>query len=71
MAAPSLPDSGLTSFADKSYLNYVIPAETGLDLERTFESLAPGKGLEESIQTRESLFFGKATTFFLSIDPDN
>jgi hypothetical protein len=50
-------DSG-TTFADQSYLTYLVPASTNLDLENLFGDIDAGKPILESIKTRESLFFG-------------
>lgn len=46
-------------FADQAYLTYLIPSETDLDLETAFKGLEQGKSISESIEQRESLFFGE------------
>lgn len=45
-------------FAEDSYLTYLIPSSTDLDLDKAFKDLEPGKTILDSIQQRESLFFG-------------
>lgn len=45
-------------FVEHSYLTYMIPMETSLDLEKAFKSVEPGKSVLDSIQQRDSLFFG-------------
>lgn len=46
-------------FAEQSQLTYLIPSESNLNLEEAFKNLEPGKFILDSIQRRESLFFGR------------
>lgn len=48
-----------TEFAEQSHLSYLIPEDTNLDLEAAFKGVEPGKSILESIQRRDTLFFGK------------
>ncbi|KAL6403589.1 hypothetical protein AUP68_12946 [Ilyonectria robusta] len=45
-------------FAEQSQLTYLIPSESNLNLEEAFKNLEPGKSIFDSIDRRESLFFG-------------
>ncbi|CEI39185.1 unnamed protein product [Fusarium venenatum] len=47
-----------TEFAEQSNLSYLIPEDTGLDLEAAFKGVEPGKSILESIKRRDALFFG-------------
>jgi hypothetical protein len=47
-----------SSFTDQSYLTYVIPSETNINLEEAFTGLQQGKPILESLPQRQSLFFG-------------
>lgn len=45
-------------FVDRSYLTYIVPFETDLNVEEALRhAKAPGKAIEE-IEQREWLFFG-------------
>lgn len=46
-------------FVKQSYLTYAIPATTNIDLEQAFKDVEAGKSILESIQQRDSLFFGR------------
>ena len=50
------------SFLGRSYLTYMVPFATNLELEEALQHPdGPGKAVEE-LQKREWLFFGTATT---------
>lgn len=54
---PSL-DSG-PGFIDQAYLSYLVPSETNIDVSSVFGSIDRTKPILESIEQRETLFFGK------------
>lgn len=57
-AAAGGAKGGSSSFTDQSYLTYIIPSETNINLEEAFKGLQQGQSILESIPQRESLFFG-------------
>lgn len=54
----SLPRDNSGSFTDQSYLTYLVPSETDINLDEAFQGLEQGKSILESIPQRETLFFG-------------
>lgn len=50
---------GPVSFAEQSYLSYLIPYKTNADIESLLQGARYGNSLADSIQQRESLYFGK------------
>ncbi|KAJ3473056.1 hypothetical protein NLG97_g10542 [Lecanicillium saksenae] len=54
----ALPRDNSGSFTDQSYLTYLVPAETDINLDEAFKGLEQGKSILESIPQRETLFFG-------------
>lgn len=58
-AAAAAAKGAGSSFTDQSYLTYIIPSETNLNLEEAFKGLQQGESILESIPQRQSLFFGK------------
>lgn len=46
------------AFAEQSYLTYVVPAATDLELDDLFKEVEQGQSIIDSIEQRESLFFG-------------
>lgn len=58
----ALPRDHSGSFTDQSYLTYLVPAETDINLDEAFKGLEQGKTVLESIPQRETLFFGTVLT---------
>lgn len=56
----NLSRDAAVDFADKAHLSYLIPSETDLDLETAFKGLEQGKSIVQSIEQRETLFFGRS-----------
>ncbi|KAG8351410.1 hypothetical protein FVEN_g10525 [Fusarium venenatum] len=54
-----------TEFAEQSNLSYLIPEDTGLDLEAAFKGVEPGKSILESIKRRDALFFDETVDVLL------
>ncbi|KHN96408.1 uncharacterized protein MAM_05697 [Metarhizium album ARSEF 1941] len=50
---------------EQSYLAYVVPARTELDLESVFKDVDPGKPIFESIEQRELLLFDETVEVLL------
>lgn len=48
------------SFAEQSYLSYLIPYKTNVDIEELLQEAGSGSSVLDSIQQRESLFFGNS-----------
>lgn len=46
-------------FADQSYLTYLVPSETDLDLAKAFQSPNHEGSILDSLAQRDSLFFGE------------
>ena len=46
------------TFVEKSHLAYMIPATTDLNLEEAFGNIESGESFLDSVQQRQSLFFG-------------
>lgn len=57
-ASASLAGYSTSDFADKAYLTCLIPSKTDLDLETAFSDLEQGTSILETIEQRDSLFFG-------------
>jgi hypothetical protein len=47
------------SFLDKSYLTYLVPSATDLQLDEAFRNDGAGKSPIDGIEQREWLFFGR------------
>lgn len=45
-------------FIEQSYLTYLVPSRTSIDLDKAFKDVSTGNSILESIEQRESLFFG-------------
>ncbi|KAF5027653.1 hypothetical protein F66182_214 [Fusarium sp. NRRL 66182] len=54
-----------TEFAEQSYLSYLIPEDTNLDVEAAFKDLEPGKSILDSIKRRDAVFFDETVTVLL------
>ncbi|PHH68842.1 hypothetical protein CDD80_7202 [Ophiocordyceps camponoti-rufipedis] len=54
-----------SSFIENSYLSYIIPYETNLDLARAFTTVDASKPFPQSIRQRETLFFDETVNVFL------
>jgi hypothetical protein len=52
------PIDGAFSFIENSYLSYIIPRATDLDLEEVSQDLEDTGALFETIEKRQSLYFG-------------
>ncbi|KAJ4145236.1 hypothetical protein LMH87_004091 [Akanthomyces muscarius] len=61
----SLPRDNSGSFTDLSYLTYLVPSETDIDLDEAFKGLEQGKSILESIPQRETLFFDETVQVLL------
>lgn len=59
-AGTGLAQDPASRFADCSYLTYLVPAATGLELETAFCNAEAGKPMLEAIRTRDALFFGES-----------
>jgi hypothetical protein len=46
------------SFAEQAYLSYLIPYKTNADIEGLIQEAQAGGTVPDSIQQRESLYFG-------------
>jgi hypothetical protein len=55
-AAAQAPD---VAFVERSQLSYIIPLQTGLRLEDAFGSIEQSQSIVDSIEQRETLFFGE------------
>ncbi|KAJ2974787.1 hypothetical protein NQ176_g5872 [Zarea fungicola] len=53
-----LPGDNSGSFTDQSYLTYLVPSQTNINLDEAFKFVEPGKSVLESIPQRKTLFFG-------------
>lgn len=53
------PESASDEFVEQSYLTYVVPARTNIDLSTAFGDLQPEGSILDSIPQRDSLYFGK------------
>lgn len=49
-----------TELINNSYLTYLVPSETNINLERAFEGFDGSKPINELLEQRDTLFFGKA-----------
>jgi hypothetical protein len=47
-----------TDLINNSYLTYLVPAETNIDLEKALEGFDGSKTVSEIIEQRDTLFFG-------------
>lgn len=47
-----------TDLINNSYLTYLVPAETNIDLEKALEGFDGSKTVSELIEQRDTLFFG-------------
>ncbi|OAA69561.1 hypothetical protein ISF_02831 [Cordyceps fumosorosea ARSEF 2679] len=61
----ALPPDNSGSFTDQSYLTYLVPLETDINLEEAFKHLDQGKPILESIPQRETLFFDETVQVLL------
>ncbi|PFH58253.1 hypothetical protein XA68_13970 [Ophiocordyceps unilateralis] len=59
------PDLISSSFIEQSYLTYIIPFQTDLDLKGAFDSIDVTKSFPDSVKQRESLFFDETVHVFL------
>lgn len=50
-------DNG-SSLAEQAHLTYIVPAQSNFDVEKSFQTSRQGKSVLDSIERRESLFFG-------------
>lgn len=48
-----------SDFIDQSYLTYVVPLRTNLDLDQAFKDADAGKSILDSLQQRDALYFGE------------
>jgi hypothetical protein len=48
-----------TDLINNSYLTYLVPSETNINLEKAFEGFDGSKPITELIEQRDALFFGK------------
>lgn len=55
---PNLANDTTFDFIEQSYLTYIVPSKTNIDLDNAFKDVEAGKSLLESIEQRETLFFG-------------
>ncbi|TQV99409.1 hypothetical protein V2A60_004883 [Cordyceps javanica] len=53
------------SFTDQSYLTYLVPSETDINLDDAFSRLDQDKSILESIPQRETLFFDETVQVLL------
>ncbi|KAM4054909.1 TRAPP trafficking subunit trs65 domain-containing protein [Hirsutella rhossiliensis] len=54
-----------TSFVEASYLTYLVPAETDLDLDKAFKDVDAAKSILDSIPQRDTLFFDETVNVLL------
>ncbi|KID90354.1 hypothetical protein MGU_03059 [Metarhizium guizhouense ARSEF 977] len=52
-------------FLEQSYLTYVVPSRTNINLDDAFKDAGAGKPILESIEQRESLFFDETVDVLL------
>lgn len=48
-----------TELINNSYLTYLVPSETNINLEKALEGFDGSKQIHELIEQRDALFFGK------------
>lgn len=57
---PSKNDNDASpDIVEQSYLTYVVPSQTNIDLDKAFQDADAGKSIIDSLQQRDSLFFGE------------
>ncbi len=54
----AIPEQDHHDFVENSYLTYVIPSRTSVSIEELFGDAEDSKSIFDSIEQRESLFFG-------------
>jgi len=68
MAVPEnddLAEDADARFVEQSYLTYMVPSETNINLEQAFESSEGSGSLLDAIPKRDLLFFGKYFSFLI------
>ncbi|KAG6014685.1 hypothetical protein E4U43_006261 [Claviceps pusilla] len=54
-----------SDFIDQSYLTYVVPLRTNLDLDQAFKDADAGKSILDSLQQRDALYFDETVEVVL------
>lgn len=52
-----------TDLINNSYLTYLVPSETDINLEKAFAEYDGSKPIAEWIEQRDTLYFGKSPQF--------
>ncbi|KAM3563710.1 hypothetical protein ARSEF4850_002188 [Beauveria asiatica] len=61
----AIPRDNSGSFTDQSYLTYLVPSDTDINLDEAFSDLGQGKSILASIPQRETLFFDETVQVLL------
>ncbi|KAM3514454.1 hypothetical protein MY11210_001898 [Beauveria gryllotalpidicola] len=61
----AVPRDNSGSFTDQSYLTYLVPSDTDINLDEAFSDLGQGKSMLASIPQRETLFFDETVQVLL------
>ncbi|KAM3521439.1 hypothetical protein NHJ13051_006237 [Beauveria bassiana] len=61
----AIPRDNSGSFTDQSYLTYLVPSDTDINLDEAFSDLGQGKSILASIPRRETLFFDETVQVLL------
>ncbi|KAH8715631.1 hypothetical protein HC256_004432 [Beauveria bassiana] len=64
-ASQAIPRDNSGSFTDQSYLTYLVPSDTDINLDEAFSDLGQGKSILASIPQRETLFFDETVQVLL------
>ncbi|KAG6123551.1 hypothetical protein E4U13_005019 [Claviceps humidiphila] len=63
---PSKNDNDASpDIVEQSYLTYVVPSQTNIDLDKAFQDADAGKSILNSLQQRDSLFFDETVEVLL------
>ncbi|KAG5977433.1 hypothetical protein E4U55_006757 [Claviceps digitariae] len=54
-----------SDFVDQSYLTYVVPLRTNIDLDQAFKDADAGKSILDSLQPRDALYFDETVEVLL------
>ncbi|KAG6002546.1 hypothetical protein E4U21_002970 [Claviceps maximensis] len=59
------PNDASSKFVDQSYLTYVVPLKTNVDLDQVFKDADAGKSILDSLQPRATLYFDETVEVLL------
>lgn len=69
MAVPEPEDSSTDSFVENSQITYLVPSATNINLEQLFKDADDSQAVFDSVDRRESLFFGRFRFLYLPKNP--